>query len=149
MSPLRWTTKSLRNLAEEPTLQGHPVSALTVGRLLKDQGFSLQADAKTLEGKQRPDRDVQFRYINELVKAKLRTTSGQTIAPTVLRFTSADGLHQFLATKHRADPPEPTADAGRSGADRDESPGPGKTDRTTVQATSRRSRAAQVPPARR
>jgi len=69
MSPLRWTTKSLRNLAEELTLQGHPVSAPTVGRLLKDQGFSLQANAKTLEGKQHPDRDVQFRYINEQVKA--------------------------------------------------------------------------------
>ncbi|MGW4027314.1 ISAzo13-like element transposase-related protein, partial [Streptomyces sp. NPDC005009] len=47
MSPLRWTTKSLRNLAEELTRQGHPVSAPTVGRLLKEQGFSLQASAKT------------------------------------------------------------------------------------------------------
>ncbi|MER6161918.1 ISAzo13 family transposase [Streptomyces sp. NPDC001868] len=68
MSPLRWTTKSLRNLAEELTGQGHPVSAPTVGRLLKEQGFSLQASAKTLEGKQHPDRDAQFRYINEQVK---------------------------------------------------------------------------------
>jgi transposase len=68
MSPLRWTTKSLRNLAEELTRQGHPVSAPTVGRLLKEQGFSLQASAKTLEGKQHPDRDAQFRYINEQVK---------------------------------------------------------------------------------
>lgn len=68
MSPLRWTTKSLRNLAEELTRQGHPVSVPTVGRLLKEQGFSLQASAKTLEGKQHPDRDGQFRYINEQVK---------------------------------------------------------------------------------
>jgi transposase len=68
MSPLRWTTKSLRNLAEELTGQGHPVSAPTVGRLLKEQGFSLQANAKTVEGKQHPDRDLQFRYINEQVK---------------------------------------------------------------------------------
>ncbi|WP_405970372.1 ISAzo13 family transposase [Streptomyces sp. NBC_00988] len=68
MSPLRWTTKSLRNLAEELTGQGHPVSAPTVGRLLKGQGFSLQVSAKTLEGKQHPDRDAQFRYINEQVK---------------------------------------------------------------------------------
>ncbi|MFE9824946.1 ISAzo13 family transposase, partial [Streptomyces sp. NPDC005791] len=65
MSPLRWTTKSLRNLADELTRQGHPVSATTVGRLLKDSGFSLQAQAKTLEGIQHPDRDAQFRYINE------------------------------------------------------------------------------------
>lgn len=68
MSPLRWTTKSLRNLAEELTRQGHPVSAPTVGRLLKQEGFSLQANVKTLEGAQHPDRDAQFRYINEQVK---------------------------------------------------------------------------------
>jgi hypothetical protein len=47
-SPLRWTTKSLRHLAEELTRQGYPVSAPTVGRLLKVAGFSLQANAKTL-----------------------------------------------------------------------------------------------------
>ncbi|MBO0875943.1 MAG: ISAzo13 family transposase [Pseudonocardia sp.] len=68
-SPLRWTVKSLRNLAEELTRQGHPVSAPTVGRLLKEQGFSLQANAKTLEGTQHSDRDAQFRYLNEQVKA--------------------------------------------------------------------------------
>src|SRR6266480_2596670 len=69
MSPLRWTTKSLRHLAEELTRQGHPVSAPTVGRLLKREGFSLQANVKTLEGAQHPDRDAQFRYLNEQVKA--------------------------------------------------------------------------------
>src|SRR3954451_18201800 len=69
MSPLRWTTKSLRHLAEELTGQGHPVSAPTVGGLLRDNGFSLQGTAKTLEGAQHPDRDAQFHYINEQVKA--------------------------------------------------------------------------------
>lgn len=69
MSPLRWTTKSLRRLAEELTGQGHAVSAPTVGRLLKENGFSLQGTAKTLEGIQHPDRDAQFRYINEQVEA--------------------------------------------------------------------------------
>jgi transposase len=68
MSPLRWTTKSLRHLAEELTRQGHPVSAPTVGRLLKREGFSLQANVKTLEGAQHPDRDAQFRYLNQQVK---------------------------------------------------------------------------------
>ena len=68
MSPLRWTTKSLRHLAEELTSQGHPVSAPTVGRLLKGEGFSLQANVKTLEGAQHPDRDAQFRYLNQQVK---------------------------------------------------------------------------------
>jgi hypothetical protein len=67
-SPLRWTTKSLRHLAEELARQGHPVSAPTVGRMLKAAGFSLQANVKTLEGVQHPDRDAQFRYINEQVK---------------------------------------------------------------------------------
>ena len=48
--------------------QGHAVSAPTVGRLLKENGFSLQGTAKTLEGAQHPDRDAQFHYINEQVK---------------------------------------------------------------------------------
>src|SRR3954454_5909778 len=69
MSPLRWTTKSLRHLADQLAGQGHPVSAPTVGRLLRDNGFSLQGTAKTLEGAQHPDRDAQFAYINEQVKA--------------------------------------------------------------------------------
>ncbi len=68
MSPLRWTTKSLRHLAEELTRQGHPVSAPTVGRLLRENGFSLQGTAKTLEGEQHPDRDEQFHYINQQVR---------------------------------------------------------------------------------
>jgi hypothetical protein len=67
-SPLRWTTKSLRHLAVELSRQGHRVTAPTVGRLLKENGFSLQGVAKTLEGDQHPDRDAQFRYINEQVK---------------------------------------------------------------------------------
>jgi hypothetical protein len=68
MSPLRWTTKSLRHLADELSRQGHPVSAPTVGKLLRAQGFSLQANAKTLEGAQHPDRDAQFCYLNDQVK---------------------------------------------------------------------------------
>jgi hypothetical protein len=68
MSPLRWTTKSTRALAEELTRQGHRVGADTVADLLRAEGFSLQANSKTLEGKQSPDRDAQFRYINEQVK---------------------------------------------------------------------------------
>lgn len=71
MSPLRWTTKSLRHLADELSRSGHRVSAPTVGRLLKTNGFSLQSTSKTLEGAQHPDRDAQFRYINEQVKAHL------------------------------------------------------------------------------
>jgi hypothetical protein len=63
-SPIRWTTKSTRSLAAELTRQGHRAGADTVGDLLREEGFSLQANAKTIEGKkQHPDRDAQFRYI--------------------------------------------------------------------------------------
>jgi Rhodopirellula transposase DDE domain len=67
-SPLRWTTKSVRHLADTLTRQGHRVSPDTVAALLHAEHFSLQATAKTLEGAQHPDRDAQFRYINEQVK---------------------------------------------------------------------------------
>jgi transposase len=69
MSPLRWTCKSIRTLAEELSRQGYTVSANTVGRLLRDCGFSLQANRKTIEGKQHPDRDAQFQHIYRRVKA--------------------------------------------------------------------------------
>ncbi|MGY4544567.1 transposase [Arthrobacter sp. UYNi723] len=65
MSPLRWTTKSLRTLARELTGTGHPVSAWTVANLLHEQGFSLQANTKQVEGAAHEDRDAQFRYLNE------------------------------------------------------------------------------------
>jgi Rhodopirellula transposase DDE domain len=68
-SPLRWTVKSTRTLAAELTAQGHKVSADTVRDLLREQGFSLQGNAKTIEGRQHPDRDAQFRYINEQARA--------------------------------------------------------------------------------
>jgi Rhodopirellula transposase DDE domain len=64
VSPLRWTVKSTRALAAALAAAGHPVSADTVHKLLRAQGFSLQANAKTIEGKQHPDRDGQFRYIS-------------------------------------------------------------------------------------
>jgi hypothetical protein len=63
VSPLRWTTKSTRVLAAELTRQGHRVGPDTVAGLLRAEGFSLQGNAKTIEGKQSPDRDAQFRYL--------------------------------------------------------------------------------------
>ena len=72
MTRLRWTTKSTRNLADELARQGHQVSHTSVARLLAGPlGYSLQANAKTVEGKQNPDRDAQFRYINDQVAAAL------------------------------------------------------------------------------
>jgi DDE family transposase len=66
-SPLVWTTKSTRNLAETLTGAGHPVSDRTVARMLRAQGFSLQANAKVIEGRQHVDRDAQFGYLNAQV----------------------------------------------------------------------------------
>jgi hypothetical protein len=63
-SPLRWTCKSTRRLADELSQQGHPVSARTVAAVLHDLGYSLQANRKTREGGTHPDRNAQFEYIN-------------------------------------------------------------------------------------
>jgi transposase len=71
MSRLRWTTKSTRNLADELGRQGHEVSHDSVGRLLHEAGYSLQGNAKTVEGRQHPDRDAQFRYINDQSTARI------------------------------------------------------------------------------
>jgi hypothetical protein len=71
MSPLRWTCKSLRRLAAELVARGHRVSRTVVGGLLKAQKFSLQANSKTSEGGDRPDRDAQFSHINLSVTAAL------------------------------------------------------------------------------
>ena len=71
-SPLRWTCKSTRRLAQELAGQGFSVGPTTVRQLLKKAGYSLQANRKTREGKQHPDRDAQFRYINRRVRAQQR-----------------------------------------------------------------------------
>jgi hypothetical protein len=70
-SPLRWSAKSLRVLAAELRSAGHVVSHVVVGRLLKAQGYSLQGNAKVIEGKGSPDRDAQFEHINAVVSAAL------------------------------------------------------------------------------
>lgn len=68
-SALCWTTLSTRRLAAELTASGHPVSAEKVAQLLKAEGFSLQANAKQVEGNQHPDRDAQFSYLNDQAAA--------------------------------------------------------------------------------
>jgi hypothetical protein len=73
MSLLKWTAKSTRTIAQELRRRGHAVSAVTVGRCLHDMDYSLQANVKSLEGPQHPDRDGQFRHINALVKAFMRS----------------------------------------------------------------------------
>ena len=67
-SPLRWTCKSTRNLAEELTRQNHPVRARTVARLLREAEYSLQGNRKTREGSSHPDRNAQFEFISGSVQ---------------------------------------------------------------------------------
>ena len=67
-SPLRWTCKSTRRLADELTRKRHPVGANTVAALLRHGGYSLQANRKTREGTGHPDRNAQFEHINAQVR---------------------------------------------------------------------------------
>ena len=70
MSPLRWTTKSLRNLADEMVGKGFQIGYRKVGYLLEEMGYSLQKNQKMNQvGEEHPDRDAQFNHINEKVKA--------------------------------------------------------------------------------
>jgi len=68
MSPLRWTCKSVRTLAAELTRQGHAVSHQTVSEVLQNLGYSLQANRKTREGAEHPDRNAQFEHIAKRAK---------------------------------------------------------------------------------
>src|SRR5918998_1586532 len=71
-SPLRWTCKSIRKLAEELRRRGHATSHRMVAALLHESGYSLQGNRKTIEGKGHPDRNAQFEHINRKVRAALK-----------------------------------------------------------------------------
>ena len=71
-SPLKWTCKSTRELAKGLKRLGHSISHTTVARLLKDAGYSLQSNRKTIEGKQHPDRNAQFEHIARRIKSQQR-----------------------------------------------------------------------------
>ena len=77
MSLLVWTSKSTRKLAAALTASGHPVSDRTVARMLREQGFSLQANTKTAEGSAHEDRDAQFRYL--AAQAAAHSAAGQPV----------------------------------------------------------------------
>jgi DDE family transposase len=91
-SVLRWTTASLRDLAEQLTTMGHPVGATTVGNLLHQMGYSLQAAAQTRSGGNHPDRDAQFRHIHATVDAFL--TGGQPVISVDAKKKEAIGNYQ-------------------------------------------------------
>ncbi len=71
-SPLRWTCKSVRRLSDELHARGYQASHTLVGQLLREAGYSLQANRKTREGTSHPDRDAQFQHINRRVKRQLK-----------------------------------------------------------------------------
>jgi hypothetical protein len=73
MSPLRWTSKSIRALTGALRDRGHTVSDIVTRRLLRERGYSLQANAKTTEGGQHLDRDAQFAYLNDQATDHLAT----------------------------------------------------------------------------
>jgi hypothetical protein len=104
MSPLRWTAKSLRTLADELTRQGHPVGASKVGQLLRGLGYSLQAPAKEVEGAAHEDRNAQFGHIND--EATEHLDAGQ---PVISIDTKRSKLLGTLPTKDGSTGPRATA----------------------------------------
>lgn len=104
-SPLRWTCKSTRRLAEELTAMGHPVGRETVATLLHGAGYSLQADRKTREGSCHPDRDAQFRYIDRLVRGRLRKQQPAVSVDTKKKELIGDFKNNGREWHHKGQPP--------------------------------------------
>jgi Rhodopirellula transposase DDE domain len=97
LRPLRWTTKSTRTLADELTAAGHKVSHDTVAALLGGLlGYSLQGSANTMAGRQNPDRDAQFQYINDRVAAHL-AEGGQPVVSVHARRSERASAHASKA----------------------------------------------------
>nr|WP_158251894.1 hypothetical protein [Cryobacterium sp. M15] len=91
-----WRSKSLCHLADELAEQGHGVSAPTVAGLLREESFSLQGNAKTIEGGRHPDRDPQFAHTNAAVEEYLAAgqplTSHEVIVNLIAGTTTRTGL---------------------------------------------------------
>jgi Rhodopirellula transposase DDE domain len=113
-SPLMWTTKSVRNLADELTGQGHRCSPQTCWRLLRAQGFSTQANAKVIEGRRHPDRDAQFRHI--AAQAREHLAAGQPVISVDAKKRELVGQYAQGGQEWRpAGEPVRTADHGFAG----------------------------------
>lgn len=98
-SPLLWTTQSLRSLAEHLQAKGHKIGHVTVGTLLSEQGYSLQGNRKTLEGMSHPDRDAQFQFIAERVKAN--EEQGQPVISVDTKKKELVGLYKNGGRSYR------------------------------------------------
>jgi hypothetical protein len=90
-SPLAWTTRSVKHLSDELTAAGRRCSPQTAWRLLHEQGFSTQANAKVMEGRRHPDRDAQFRYI--AAQAKEHLAAGQPVISVDAKKKEEAGEH--------------------------------------------------------
>ena len=97
--PLRWTSKSVRKLADGLGELGHRVSYRTVGRLLRALGYSLQSNRKRHEGSDHPDRDAQFEHINQTAQAALAAGEPTGLKITVCHFPP--GTSKWNRIEHR------------------------------------------------
>src|SRR6266480_495767 len=100
-SPLRWTCKSVRRLAQALQAQGHEVSRTLVGHLLNEAGYSLQGNRKTTEGDSHPDRDAQFGYIN----TQMSTALAEQAAGDLRRHQEKGTGRGFPQQRARISPP--------------------------------------------
>jgi len=105
-SPLRWTCKSTRNLAEELNRQGHAISYRTVAALLHDLDYSLQANRKTREGASHPDRDAQFEHISRQVRVFQRARQPVVSVDTKKRELIGDFKNAGQEWRPAGDPEE-------------------------------------------
>lgn len=103
-SPLRWTGKSLRKLAAELRRLGHQTSHPLGGRLLRELGYSLQANRKTLEGSNHPDRNAQFEYLNRKVKRQLQQRQPVISVDTKKKELGGDFKNNGRELRPRGDP---------------------------------------------
>jgi hypothetical protein len=105
-SPLLWTCKSLRKLSESLRDMGHKIGRTRVGELLHELGFSLQANRKTREGADHPDRDAQFRYINDRVKEALAANEPAISVDTKKKELVGDFKNQGREWREKGSPEE-------------------------------------------
>jgi hypothetical protein len=106
MSPLRWTVKSTRRLAEELAAQGHHASRTVVGEILRAMGYSLQGTRKTREGSAHVDRNAQFEYINAQATAFLKTGRPVISVDTKKKENVGDFANGGREWRRRGRPPD-------------------------------------------
>ncbi len=104
MSALRWTCKSTRTVAKDLGRQGFEISRTKVSELLRSRGYSLQANRKTVEGKQHPDRDAQFQHINQRVLAYQRAGQPRISVDTKKKETLGNKKNPGKTYRRKGDP---------------------------------------------